>query len=100
MYLQQLKWIPRSKLVCERGTICQKKKKKKRILKGYLFWYIKELGVGASTYKIVLSIPLPWVEKLTFPALAAFFRVSTGFADCVLYTGCSSYAIGENTTVA
>ena len=85
MYLQQLKWILRSKLVCERGTICQKKKKKKRILKGYLFWYIKELGVGASTYKIVLSIPLPWVEKLTFPALAAFFRVSTGFADCVFY---------------
>ena len=62
-----------------------KKKKKKRILKGYLFWYIKELGVGASTCKIVLSIPLPWVEKLTFPALAAFFRVNTGFAGCVFY---------------
>ena len=27
VYIQQLKWMPRSKLVCERGTICQKKKK-------------------------------------------------------------------------
>lgn len=68
-----------------KGVSFVKKKKKKRILKGYLFWYIKELGVGACTYKIVLSIPLPWVEKMTFPALAAFFRVSTGFADCVFY---------------
>ena len=68
-----------------KGVPFVKKKKKKRILKGYLFWYIKELGVGASTYKIVLSIPLPWVEKMTFPALAAFFRVNTGFAGCVFY---------------
>ena len=28
VYLQQLKWMQRSKLVCERGTICRKKKKK------------------------------------------------------------------------
>ena len=74
--------MPRSKIVCKRGTICRKKK---RIQKGYLFWYAKELGVEASTYKILLSTPHPWVEKLTFPALAAFFRVNTGFAGCVFY---------------
>ena len=92
--------MPRSKMVCERGTICRKKKK--LIRKEYLFWYIKELGVGAATYKILLSIPLPWVEKLTFPALASFSRVNTGFAGCVFYIPVvrSSYAIGENTTVA
>ena len=83
VYLQQLKWMPRFKMVCERGTICRKKK---RIRKGYLFWYVKELGVEASTYKILLSTPLPWVEKLTFPALAAFFRVNTGLlAVCFIY---------------
>ena len=26
VYLQQLKWMPRSKMVCKRGTICRKKK--------------------------------------------------------------------------
>ena len=84
-----------------KGYHLSEKKKKTAYERGTFFWYIKEFGVGASTYKILLSIPLPWVEKLTSPALAAFFRVSTGVCWlCVLYTGCSSYAIGENTTVA
>ena len=84
-----------------KGVPFVEKKKKTAYERGTFFWYIKEFGVGASTYKILLSIPLPWVEKLTFPALASFSRVNTGFAGCVFYIPVvrSSYAIGENTTV-
>ena len=43
VYLQQLKWMPRSKLVCERGTICQKKKEKTHT-KGVPFLVYKRVG--------------------------------------------------------